>query len=83
MPIYEYKCLSCGHDFEYLILPSSPAPHCPVCQREDLQRLISLCAVSSETTQQAHLKAARKKARQVHRDKEYEEHKQAHRMEDH
>jgi putative FmdB family regulatory protein len=83
MPIYEYQCRACGHTFEYLILPSSPAPQCPACQHQDLQKLISLCAVSSETTQQAHLSAARKQAQKITRDKQYEEHKQAHRMEDH
>src|SRR5262245_2549595 len=50
MPIYEYECSGCGHRFEYLVLPSSPTPECPECQHKDLKRLISLCAVSSESS---------------------------------
>jgi len=78
MPIYEYQCSGCGHQFEYLVLPASPAPECPECQNQDLQRLISMCAVSSESTRQAHLSSARKKAAAVQRDKAHEEHKMLH-----
>lgn len=82
MPIYEYQCCGCGHQFEFLVLPSSPAPECPECSDHELTRLISLCAVSSESTQQAHLKAARKQATRVHKDKQYEEHKAIHHHDD-
>lgn len=78
MPIYEYQCRGCGHQFEYLVLPASSAPECPECRRKDLQQLVSLCAVSSESTRQAHLKAARKKSKAIQKDKQYEEHKLAH-----
>ena len=40
--------------------------------------MISLCAVSSEGTRESHLKAARKVAKKVNREKQYEEHKAAH-----
>ena len=78
MPIYEYECSGCGHRFEYLVLPSSPTPECPSCQQKDLKRLISLCAVSSETTREAHLAKARKKAGAIRHDKQHEEHKAFH-----
>ena len=78
MPIYEYECSGCGHRFEFLVLPSSPKPACPKCEHEDLQRLISLCAVSSESTRDAHMASARKKATAVRHDKDYEEHKAIH-----
>jgi len=78
MPIYEYECCGCGHHFEYLVLPSSPTPQCPECQQKDLKRLISLCAVSSETSREAHLAKARKKADAIRRDKQHEEHKALH-----
>jgi len=82
MPIYEYECLKCGHQFEYLVLPASPEPTCPECRRQDLKRLVSLCAVSSEATRQAHLDRARKQYGKVNREKQYEEHKQAHHHDD-
>ena len=78
MPIYEYECRGCGHHFEYLVLPTSPAPECPSCKHKDLEKMISLCAVSSETTTQANLKSARKKAAATQKDRQHEEHKQLH-----
>jgi putative FmdB family regulatory protein len=82
MPIYEYECKACGHQFEYLVLHSTPAPKCPACRHKKLQQLISLCAVSSEGTREAHLKTARKQSRKVYKEKQIEEHKQAHHHDD-
>jgi putative FmdB family regulatory protein len=78
MPIYEYECRRCGNHFEYLLLPSSPSPECPSCGHQDLEKLISLCAVSSESTSEANLKSARKKAAAGYKEKQHEEHKQLH-----
>ena len=79
MPIYEYECSKCGHRFEFLMLPHQPSePECPACHKKDLQRLVSLCAVSSESTREAHLAKARRKAKTIRHDKEYEEHKAFH-----
>ena len=78
MPIYEYECRACGHQFEYLVLPSSSAPECPSCQQKDLQKMISLCAVSSENPKQAHLSTERKKYGKINREKQHEEHKAFH-----
>jgi putative FmdB family regulatory protein len=78
MPIYEYECRKCGHQFEFLVIPSSPVASCPSCHKKDLKQLISLCAVSSETTRQAHFKSARKKAVAAQKGQQYEEHKAAH-----
>jgi putative FmdB family regulatory protein len=78
MPIYEYECRECGHVFEYLVLPASPAAECPSCRNKDLKQLISLCGVSSENTRQANLKSAQRKANAVLKDKQHEEHKELH-----
>jgi putative FmdB family regulatory protein len=78
MPIYEYQCQSCGHQFEYLVLPSSSEPECPSCHHHDLQKMISLCAVSSENTRGAHLSAERKKYSKINKEKQHEEHKAFH-----
>ena len=40
MPIYEYSCKSCGHQFEALILRNEEAS-CPNCSGKDLERLLS------------------------------------------
>ena len=79
MPIYEYECRGCGHRFECLVLPASAAPACPECQSADLERLLSMFAVSSEGTRSAALKDGRKRASGIKREKdhaqaEYEKH---------
>ena len=79
MPIYEYECRGCGHQFEFLVLPKTTA-RCPSCEGEDLERMLSLFAVSSEGTRQANLDAARKKSGKVYREKQIEEEKYRHRI---
>jgi putative FmdB family regulatory protein len=78
MPIYEYECRKCKHQFEYLVLPTSSAPECPSCHKKDLQKLISLCAVSSENTRENHLQRERKKYSKINKEKQIEEHKMIH-----
>jgi putative FmdB family regulatory protein len=78
MPIYEYECRECGHQFEYLLLHSSPAAECPSCHKTDLEQLISNCVVSSESSRQANLSSARKKAAVGQKEKQHEEHKHLH-----
>lgn len=78
MPVYEYECRGCGHRFEYLVLRTSPAAECPSCKKSDLKQLISLSAVSSDTSRQANLSAAHQKAAAVRKDKQHEDHKHLH-----
>ena len=60
MPIYEYVCRGCAHQFEALVRAST-LPVCPQCQGEDLERLLSLPAVKSETTRALALRAAKRR----------------------
>jgi putative FmdB family regulatory protein len=78
MPIYEYECQACGHQFEYLLLPSSPAAKCASCGSKKLEKMISKCAVSSENTRESNLSSARKQAQKIGKEKQHEEHKQMH-----
>lgn len=42
MPFYEYRCDSCGHDFEALQkISDEPLKHCPACDKPELRKLIS------------------------------------------
>ena len=68
MPIYEYRCLACGHQFEALVR-ATDTPVCVSCQSTELERLLSMFAVSSESTRQSSLSLARKKNKKVLRDK--------------
>ena len=53
MPLYEYKCLGCGNQFELLILKSEQKAACPTCQSELVERVLSMFAVSSDASRQA------------------------------
>src|SRR5579862_5003190 len=79
MPIYEYRCKQCAHDFEYLLLPSSmTGAECPVCASSDLEQLISACSMSSGNTRQASLQAAHRKAAAARNDRRREQHQNLH-----
>ncbi|HEY7334045.1 MAG TPA: zinc ribbon domain-containing protein [Bryobacteraceae bacterium] len=78
MPIYEYLCHGCRHQFECLLLGSSARAKCPNCESEDLEQLISSCAVRSEATTQANLAAAHRKVAAARNSRLRDEHKGLH-----
>ncbi len=42
MPIYEYRCQACGHEFEKLQKISDPViTECPECHQSEVKKLIS------------------------------------------
>jgi len=84
MPIYEYECRGCGHQFEQLVR-TGDVPACPTCRGGDLERLLSLCAVSSEHTRQTSFNKARQRAKLVQRDRDVAqaEYEKKHREEGH
>lgn len=42
MPLYEYRCDACGHEFEALQkISDEPLIHCPACEAQDLRKLVS------------------------------------------
>jgi putative FmdB family regulatory protein len=55
MPLYDFRCRACGHEFEALVR-SGDAPECPSCKSPDLERLLSMFAVSSADRRQAAVK---------------------------
>jgi putative FmdB family regulatory protein len=45
MPIYEYQCLKCGHQFETIRKVSDPVlADCPACGEKTLKKLVSKAA---------------------------------------
>jgi putative FmdB family regulatory protein len=60
MPLYEYRCLGCEHQFELLILRADQPIACPKCSSESVERLLSLFAVSSDSSREANKAAAYK-----------------------
>ena len=84
MPIYEYECQGCHHEFEQLIR-TGDTPHCPRCQGTELSRLLSHVSVSSENSRQVSFNKARQAAKRVQRDKDVAqaEYEKKHREEGH
>jgi putative FmdB family regulatory protein len=59
VPIYEYRCQACAHEFEVLVRGAGPDA-CPSCHAADPERILSLFAVSSEGRSRAALHEARR-----------------------
>jgi putative FmdB family regulatory protein len=59
MPLYEYQCRACSHNFERLVR-GSEQPSCPSCQSGDIERLLSTFGVSSDARSHGILQAARR-----------------------
>lgn len=70
MPIYDFKCRGCGHEFEELVKVGQSAD-CPVCGGSDVEKLVSLPAVSTEVTRQRSFGKARQKASAVRKEKQH------------
>ena len=43
MPIFEFHCQACGHDFEKLVFGSDEV-ECPNCQQKQVEKLMSACS---------------------------------------
>ena len=52
MPIYEYACGDCGHEFETLVR-SGTTPECPTCHSKTLDKLLSVFATTTASEQTA------------------------------
>ena len=73
MPIYEYDCRRCRHRFELLVLAGT-VPACPACHGQELERVVSLFAVSSDGSRKVALSDGRKRAAGVKREKDHAQH---------
>ena len=76
MPIYEYVCSECSHEFE-LLIRGSETPACPKCESAEIEKQFSLPRVHSEGRKQRSLNAAKKRdqklgSERMHAQREYE-----------
>ncbi len=60
VPIFEYRCQSCRHEFETLVR-TGDTPACPKCAGVELDKLLSLPAIKSESTHGLAMRAAQKR----------------------
>lgn len=79
MPLFDFECRACKHEFEALVR-AGDEPSCPACGSRDLERLLSAFAVDTADKRAASAKQSRQ--RQVARRKDAliadEEYRQKH-----
>jgi putative FmdB family regulatory protein len=68
VPIYEYRCRTCGLEFETLVR-GIEQPACAECGSSDLERCLSLFGVSTESTRQTSRGKAKTAMKKANRDK--------------
>ncbi len=49
MPLFEYECRSCGHQFEALVI-GARKPVCPRCKSDDLEKKVSRFGTGAAAT---------------------------------
>jgi putative FmdB family regulatory protein len=77
MPLYEYRCRLCAHEFEVLVR-SGDKPACPSCRADDLERLLSVPGgLTTPEHSLALARAEKKRWAPVHKGREYEEYQAA------
>lgn len=79
MPLYEFACRACSHQFESLVRAGEHPTACPSCGSADLERLLSNFGVKTAATTTAAVnkaKAARSRAQrdQVIAEQQHAEH---------
>jgi len=49
MPLFEYECLRCGHQFEALIF-GARKPVCPQCKSDELEKRVSRVGIGASAS---------------------------------
>jgi putative FmdB family regulatory protein len=73
MPLYDYECHGCHHQFEVLVRSPDPPPSCPACKSADLERLPSAISMSSEERTRSLVRRERKARLPKHQAEQREE----------
>ena len=59
MPLFEYRCNACRHEFEALVRAQDPAPACPSCKSGDLEKLLTAASMSTDQLTRERVKPER------------------------
>jgi putative FmdB family regulatory protein len=73
MPIYEYACPSCTHQFESLVLRGQEPAKCPKCGAAEIARKLSLPAIKSDGTHAKAMAAAKRRDAAEGKDRAHEQ----------
>lgn len=60
MPLYDFHCRDCAHDFEALVR-AGDTPECPSCQSRHLEKLLSSFALDTAERRQAAVNESRQR----------------------
>jgi putative FmdB family regulatory protein len=60
VPLFDFRCKSCGREFEALVR-SGETPRCPDCEAVDLEKQLTTFALSTEERRSAAVKKERKR----------------------
>jgi putative FmdB family regulatory protein len=80
VPIFDFQCNKCGHEFEAVLRPQD-TPACPSCHSRDLVKLLSSFAVTTPekkrevASRQVKKAAAVERKVQAERDADAEKHR--------
>lgn len=76
MPLYDYVCKGCNHEFEALVRTGS-TPECPECHSQDLERQLSTFMMTSAEHNRELVRNERKKRLPKHKAEQHEEYQHA------
>lgn len=74
MPIFDFVCASCHHEFEALVRSGSE-PECPQCHGKELEKRLSMPALKTENTHGLAMKAAKRRDQAQGKDRVHEQRK--------
>lgn len=60
MPLFDFRCNSCGNAFEALVRPPQP-PACPACGSADLEKQLPTFALSTDERRAAAARQSRQR----------------------
>ena len=62
MPLFDFVCTNCRHEFEALVRGSN-VPTCPSCKSTALEKQLSLPAIKTDSTHGLAMQAAKRRDR--------------------
>jgi putative FmdB family regulatory protein len=74
MPLFDFRCASCGHVFEALVRKDT-ALVCASCGGADLERLVTLPFAKTEGTKALSMQAAKRRDQAQAKDRAHEQRK--------
>jgi putative FmdB family regulatory protein len=69
MPIFDFQCRACGHEFEALIRTQDPPAACPSCRSGDVEKRLSGFALKTSERSAAAALDSRKRQVRANQDK--------------